>query len=57
VQVEQKSGGYIPNLFGKTERITLNLAVGGDFFPNLDPARIVSEGKMYIDFVKVFTSQ
>lgn len=57
VQVEQKSGGYIPNLFGKTERITLNLAVGGDFFPNLDPGRIVSEGKMSIDFVKVFTSK
>lgn len=57
VPVEQKSGGYIPNLFGKTERITLNLAVGGDFFPNLDPARIVSEGRMYLDYVKVFTSR
>ncbi|HEV7332588.1 MAG TPA: glycoside hydrolase family 16 protein [Flavisolibacter sp.] len=57
VQVEQKSGGYIPNLFGKTERITLNLAVGGDFFPNLDPSKIVAEGKMYVDYVKVFTSK
>lgn len=57
VLVEQKTGGYIPNLFGKTERITLNLAVGGDFFPNLDLAQIVPEGKMYVDYVKVFTSK
>ncbi|MDQ3276949.1 MAG: family 16 glycosylhydrolase, partial [Bacteroidota bacterium] len=55
-QVEVKSGGYIPNLFGKTERITLNLAVGGDFFPNLDPSQIVT-GTMYVDYVKVFTAK
>ncbi len=54
--VETKSGGYIPNLFGKTERITLNLAVGGDFFTNLDPAKIQT-GTMYVDWVKVFTSK
>jgi beta-glucanase (GH16 family) len=54
--VEVKSGGYIPNLFGKTERITLNLAVGGDFFSNLNPAQIVT-GTMYVDYVKVFTSK
>jgi beta-glucanase (GH16 family) len=57
VLVEQKMGGYIPNLFGKTERITLNLAVGGDFFSNLDLTKIAPEGKMYIDYVKVFTSK
>lgn len=56
VVVETKSGGYIPNLFGKTERITLNLAVGGDFFANLDPSQI-SPGTMYVDYVKVFTSK
>lgn len=55
-QVEVKSGGYIPNLFGKTEHITLNLAVGGLFFTNLDPAQI-APGSMYIDYVKVFTSK
>jgi beta-glucanase (GH16 family) len=49
------SGGNIPNLFGKTERITLNLAVGGVFFSNLDPAKIET-GTMYVDYVKVFTS-
>ena len=55
--VETKtSGGYISSLFGKTERITLNLAVGGNFFTNLDPAQIQT-GTMYIDWVKVFTSK
>jgi len=54
--VETKSGSYIPNLFGKTERITLNLAVGGNFFTNLNTAQIVP-GTMYVDFVKVFTSK
>ena len=50
------SGGYIPGLFGKTERITLNVAVGGDFFTNLDPTQIQT-GTMYVDWVKVFTSK
>jgi hypothetical protein len=54
--LEVKSGGYIPNLFGKKERITLNLAVGGNFFTNLDPTKIVP-GTMYVDYVKVFTSK
>lgn len=56
VLVETKSGSYVPNLFGKTERITLNLAVGGDFFTNLDTTQIVP-GTMYVDYVKVFTSK
>lgn len=50
------SGGYIPSLFGKTERITLNLAVGGNFFNNLDPSKIQT-GSLYVDWVKVFTSK
>jgi beta-glucanase (GH16 family) len=53
--VETKSGGYIPNLFGKKEKLSLNLAVGGNFFGTLDPARI-SPGTMYVDWVKVFTA-
>ncbi len=53
--VETKTGSYIPNLFGKTERIVLNLAVGGNFFSNLNPALIVTD-TMYVDYVKVFTS-
>jgi beta-glucanase (GH16 family) len=50
------SGGYIPSLFGKTERITLNVAVGGNFFTNFNPSLIVT-GTMYVDWVKVFTSK
>jgi beta-glucanase (GH16 family) len=53
--VETKTGSYVPNLFGKTERIVLNLAVGGNFFSNFNPAQIVT-GSMYVDYVKVFTS-
>jgi beta-glucanase (GH16 family) len=50
------SGGYIPSLFGKSERITLNLAVGGDFFNNLNPA-LIQTGTLYVDWVKVFTAK
>jgi beta-glucanase (GH16 family) len=53
--IETKTGGYIPNLFGKTERITLNLAVGGNFFTSFDPTKIQT-GTMYVDYVKVFTA-
>ena len=55
VIVETKTGSYVPNLFGKTERVALNLAVGGDFFSNFNPAQIVT-GSSYVDFVKVFKS-
>lgn len=54
VLVKTNSGGYVPNLFGKSEKITLNTAVGGLFFSNLDPAQI-QPGTMYVDWVKVFT--
>jgi beta-glucanase (GH16 family) len=53
--VETKTGSYVPNLFGKTERVVLNLAVGGNFFTNFDPSQIVT-GSLYVDFVKIFTS-
>jgi beta-glucanase (GH16 family) len=53
--VQTNTGGYVPNLFGKTERITLNLAVGGNFFSNLNPSNIQT-GTLYVDWVKVFTS-
>lgn len=55
VLVKTNSSGYVPDLFGKTERITLNLAVGGNFFSNLNTSLIVP-GTMYVDWVKVFTS-
>lgn len=54
--VETKTDRNIPGLFGATERITLNLAVGGDFFTNLNTNQI-QNGAMYVDWVKVFTSK
>ena len=55
ILVKTNSGSYVPSLFGKTERITLNLAVGGLFFSNFNPA-LIQTGNMYVDWVKVFTS-
>lgn len=54
--VETKTDRNISGLFGATERITLNLAVGGDFFTNLNTSQI-QPGAMYVDWVKVFTSK
>ena len=53
--VVTKTGGNIPNFFRKSERVVLNLAVGGGFFGNPAPATIQT-GTMHIDWVKVFTS-
>jgi beta-glucanase (GH16 family) len=53
--IKTNSGGYVPSLFGKTERITLNLAVGGNFFSSFDPS-LIQTGSMYVDWVKVFRS-
>lgn len=52
--VDVKSGGYIPNMFGRSQRIVLNVAVGGAFFANLDPSRI-TPGTMEVDWVRVHT--
>lgn len=54
--VVTKSGGLIPNFFRKSERVVLNLAVGGGFFGNPDPSTIQT-GTMQVDWVKVFTSK
>ena len=54
--VETKTGSYVPNLFGKTERVVLNLAVGGNFFTNFNPSQIVT-GSLYVDYIKVFTAK
>jgi len=53
--VVTKTGGWIPNFYRKSERIALNLAVGGGFFGNPDPSTIQT-GTMQVDWVKVFTS-
>ena len=54
--INTKTGGYVASLFGKTERVTLNLAVGGNFFGNPAASSIVP-GTMLVDYVKVFTSK
>ena len=51
--VKTNNDRYVPSLFGKTERITLNVAVGGDFFGNYNP-ELIETGSMYVDWVKVF---
>jgi beta-glucanase (GH16 family) len=53
VLFKTNSGDLVPNLFGKTERLVLNLAVGGLFFSNLNPS-LIQTGTMYVDWVKVF---
>jgi hypothetical protein len=42
----------------QTQNIALNLAVGGDYFrnPNLSNPDDIVTGSMYVDWVKVFTS-
>jgi beta-glucanase (GH16 family) len=49
------SGNYISQMYGKQQRITLNLAVGGAFFGDIDPSQ-VEGGEMEVDWVRVFTS-
>lgn len=48
-------GSYISSLFGKSEKIVLNLAVGGDFFGRLVTKKIVP-GSMEVDWVQVYRS-
>lgn len=53
--VDTKTRGYVSNLFGKKEKVVLNLAVGGLFFSNLDPS-LIQTGTLQVDWVKVFKS-
>ncbi|GAA4470715.1 hypothetical protein GCM10023189_59860 [Nibrella saemangeumensis] len=55
--VDEKTGGYIPNLFGKKQRITLNIAVGGLYFNNLATSDIANQGIMEVDWVRVYTKK
>jgi len=51
----QTSGGEVPGLFGKSEYLSLTLPIGGLYYQNLVVANI-QPATMYVDFVKVFTS-
>lgn len=57
--VETKTtGGYIGNLFGTSQNISLALPVGGWFYDStLKSSDIQCGGTMYVDYVKVFTSK
>jgi len=48
-------GNYVSSLFGKSEKIVLNLAVGGNFFSRLITKNIVP-GTMEVDWVQVYRS-
>jgi beta-glucanase (GH16 family) len=52
--VDVKTGGMISSMFRKQQRVTLNLAVGGLFFSNLDPS-LIQPGILQADWVKVYT--
>ena len=52
--VDVKSGGMISSMFRKQQRVTLNLAVGGLFFPNLDPS-LIQPGALQADWVRVYS--
>lgn len=53
--VETKSGGSVPNLYGKQQSLGLSLHIGGLFYNNFVPAN-VQVGTLYVSYVKVFTS-
>lgn len=56
--VNTKSGGSIPNMYKKQQRVVLNLAVGGLFFGNPPlTASDIQTGSMQVDWVKVFTAK
>lgn len=55
ILVDVKTGGYVPSLFGKSQRVVLNVAVGGDFFPNLEVDNIAASATMTVDWVRVLT--
>lgn len=54
--VDVKRGGYVRSLFGRRQRVALNLAVGGNFFTALDTSRIQT-GTMQVDWVKVYSAR
>jgi len=54
--IETKSSAYVASLFGKTQYVTLNLAVGGLLYNTLNAANI-ENGTLYVDYVKVFISK
>lgn len=57
--VETKTtGGYIGNLFGTSQNVSLTVPIGGWFYDStLKSSDIQAGGIMYVDYVKIFTSK
>ncbi|GAB3047574.1 glycoside hydrolase family 16 protein [Spirosoma pulveris] len=62
--VATKQGSLVPQLSGRLQRLTLNLAVGGDYFgvgekvPTADQIPLLAgEGIMAVDWVKVYVKE
>ncbi|HZX58109.1 MAG TPA: glycoside hydrolase family 16 protein [Mucilaginibacter sp.] len=54
--VEAKTaGGHVGDLFGKSHTLALSLPIGGLYYSSLNTAN-VQGGTLYVDYVKVFTS-
>lgn len=57
VEVKTSTDGYIGNLFGTNQTLSLTAPIGGWFYSSsLTPANVQAGGIMYVDYVKVFTS-
>ena len=48
------AGGYVPSMFGKQQKLVLNLAVGGMFFGG---GYSVEPGNMKVDWVRVYSQR
>jgi beta-glucanase (GH16 family) len=56
LETDISPGEFVSSMFGKTQNIVLDLAVGGNYFNNPAPSTIVT-GTMQVDWVRVFTSK
>ena len=45
---------YVDDMYDKSQKIVLNMAVGGNFFTDLDETQIPNESFLIVDWVKVF---
>ena len=45
---------YIADLVGNPENLVLNLAVGGNYFPNLNARKIPKTAQIFVDWVRVY---
>ncbi len=49
------AGNNIESMFGKEQKIVLNTAVGGLFFPDRNPANYADSASMQVDWVRVYS--